>query len=65
MDKELEDKLNLIIENQQCIYALLRKILSRIEESDDKAFTKNYLADVAGTVTAELGLADLVRGIKK
>lgn len=33
--------------------------------SGGKEFLRNYLADIAGTITAELGLVDILNTLKK
>lgn len=66
----MEDKLDLIIKNQEIlnknqltIYNLLVHIEKKLP-SDGKEFVINYVADIAGTVTAELGLVDILQAVK-
>lgn len=66
----MEDKLDLIIKNQEvlnknqlAIYDLLVHIEKKLP-SDSKEFVINYAADIAGTVTAELGLVDILQTVK-
>lgn len=68
----MEDKLDKILKNQEIInrnqvtiYRELLLVESRLFKSERKEFLRNYLADVAGTITAELGLVDLLNAIKK
>lgn len=68
----MEDKLDLILKNQEIInrnqVTIFRELLdveSRLFKSDSKEFLKDYLANIAGTVTAELGLVDLLNAMKK
>lgn len=66
------NKLDLILKNQEIlnrnqitIYRELLLVESRLFKSESKEFLRNYLADIAGTVTAELGLVDILNSIKK
>lgn len=68
----MEDKLDKILKNQEIInrnqvtiYRELLLVESRLFKSESKEFLRNYLADTAGTITAELGLVDLLNAIKK
>lgn len=68
--KGIEEKLDKILKNQEilnknqlAIYGLLLKIENKMP-SGGKEFLRNYLADIAGTVTAELGLVDILNTIK-
>lgn len=68
---EIQEKLDKIIKNQEilnknqvAIYDLLLRIESKMP-SGEKEFLRNYLADIAGTITAELGLVDILNEIKK
>lgn len=67
----MEEKLDLILRNQEilnknqlAIFAELLEI-EKMLPSGGKEFLRNYLADIAGTVTAELGLIDLLKVFKK
>ena len=67
----MEDKLDKVLKNQEilnknqlAIYGVLMKIEEKLP-SGGKEFLRNYLADIAGTITAELGLVDLLNAIKK
>lgn len=66
------NKLDLILKNQEVlnrnqitIYQELLLVESRLFKSEAKEFLRNYLADIAGTITAELGLVDILSTIKK
>lgn len=66
----MEEKLDKIIRNQEilnknqiAIYNTLQDLISKFP-SDGKEFMINYIADIAGTVTAELGLVDILNTIK-
>lgn len=61
----MEQKLDQILKNQQSIYDKLIEILNLIKKTNSTAFAQDYLANIAGTVTAELGLNDILRNIKK
>lgn len=68
--KGIEEKLDKILKNQEilnknqlAIYGLFLKIENKMP-SGGKEFLRNYLADIAGTVTAELGLVDILNTIK-
>ena len=68
----MEDKLDKILKNQEIInrnqvtiYRELLLVESRLFKSESKEFLRNYLTDIAGTITAELGLVDLLNAIKK
>ena len=68
----MEDKLDKILKNQEMInrnqvtiYRELLLVGSRLFKSESKEFLGNYLADIAGTITAELGPVDLLNAIKK
>ena len=68
----MEDKLDKILKNQEIInrnqvtiYRELLLVESRLFKSESKEFLRNYLADIACTITAELGLVDLLNAIKK
>lgn len=68
--ESMEDKLDLITKNQEilnknqlAIYNLLVHIEKKLP-SDGKEFVINYIADIAGTVTAELGLVDILQVVK-
>lgn len=61
----IDDKLDKILANQQDIYNMLTDIVKLIKDVDSKAFLHDYLANIAGVVTAEVGLNDLIRGFKK
>lgn len=67
----MEEKLDLILKNQEILnknqVTLYRELLlveSRLFKSEGKEFLRNYLADIAGTITAELGLVDILDTIK-
>lgn len=60
----MEEKLDQILKNQQIIYDKLIEILNLINKTNNSAFAQDYLANIAGTVTAEIGLADIVRSFK-
>jgi hypothetical protein len=67
----MEDKLDKILKNQEilnknqlAIYGVLMKIEEKLP-SGGKEFLRNYLADIAGTITAELGLVDILNTLKK
>lgn len=69
--EEIENKLDLVLRNQEVlnknqliIYSQLLEIEGKFS-SDSKEFIRNYIADIAGTVTAELGLIDILNSIKK
>lgn len=68
--ESMEDKLDLIIKNQEILnknQLAIYNLLVHIEEklpSDGKEFVLNYVADIAGTVTAELGLVDILQTVK-
>lgn len=64
----MEDKLDKILKNQEilnknqlAIYGVLMKIEEKLP-SGGKEFLRNYLA---GTITAELGLVDILNTLKK
>lgn len=66
----MEDKLDLIVKNQEilnknqiAIYDLLLYIENKLP-SDGKEFMINYVADIAGTITSELGLVDILQAVK-
>ena len=68
----MEDKLDKILKNQEIInrnqvtiYRELLLVGSRLFKSESKEFLGNCLADMAGTITAELGPVDLLNAIKK
>lgn len=68
----MEDKLDKILKNQEIInrnqvtiYRELLLVESRLFKSESKEFLRNYLADIAGIITAELRLVDLLNAIKK
>lgn len=68
---EIQEKLDKIIKNQEilnknqvAIYDLLLRMESKMP-SGGKEFLRNYLADIAGTITAELGLVDILNELKK
>lgn len=68
----MEDKLDKILKNQEIInrnqvtiYRELLLVGSRLFKSESKEFLGNCLADIAGTITAELGPVDLLNAIKK
>lgn len=68
----MEDKLDKILENQEVlnknlisIYKEIIDIQLMLIDSSKKEFWKNYLADVAGTVTSLLVLEDLFKDFKK
>lgn len=61
----MDEKLDKILENQQAIYNKLSEIFELLQKIDKHAWISNYTADIAGTVTAELGLTDMLRSIKK
>lgn len=68
----MEDKLDRILKNQEILnrnqLTIFREILaveSRLFKSESKEFLRNYLADIAGTITAELGLIDILNTMKK
>lgn len=63
LDKILEN-LDILSRNQLLIYKRLVDIDNQIQSDSKKEFLRNYLADIAGTITAELGLIDLVNDIK-
>ena len=70
--ESMEDKLDKILKNQEIInrnqvtiYRELLLVESRLFKSESKEFLRNCLADIAGTITAELGLVDLLNAIKK
>lgn len=58
-----------ILKNQEILNKnQLDGVLMKIEEklpSGGKEFLRNYLADIAGTITAELGLVDILNTLKK
>lgn len=67
----IEEKLDRVLSNQEIlsrnqleIYRKLVEIDSQIYKDSKKEFLRNYLADVAGTITAELGLVDLINSLK-
>ena len=67
----MEDKLDKVLKNQEilnknqlAIYGVLMKIEEKLP-SGEKEFLRNYLADIAGTITAELGLVDILNTLKK
>lgn len=67
----MEDKLDKVLKNQEilnknqlAIYGVLMKIEKKLP-SGGKEFLRNYLADIAGTITAELGLVDILNTLKK
>ena len=67
----MEDKLDKVLKNQEilnknklAIYGVLIKIGEKLP-SGGKEFLRNYLADIAGTITAELGLVDILNTLKK
>lgn len=67
----MEDKLDKVLKNQEilnknqlAIYGVLMKIEEKLP-SGGKEFLRNYLADIAGTITAELGLVDILNTLKK
>lgn len=66
----IEEKLDRILKNQEilnknqlAIYGLLLKMENKMPSSS-KEFLRNYLADIAGTVTTELGLVDILNTLK-
>ncbi len=68
--ESIEEKLDKILKNQEilnknqlAIYGLLLRMESKMP-SGGKEFLRNYLADIAGTVTAELGLVDILNMVK-
>ena len=64
----MEDKLDLILRNQEIInrnqLIIYREILAS-RRSTGSEFLVNYLADLAGTATSILGLDDVLKDIKK
>ena len=67
----MEDKLDKILKNQEvlnknqlAIYGILLKIEEKLP-SGGKESLRNYLADIAGTITAELGLVDILNTLRK
>lgn len=68
--ESIEEKLDKVLKNQEilnknqiAIYSLILRIEEKMP-SGSKEFLRNYLADIAGTVTAELGLVDILNIIK-
>lgn len=69
--ENIEEKLDKVLKNQEilnknqlAVYGLLLKIESKMPLGG-KEFLRNCLADIAGTVTAELGLVDILNAIKE
>lgn len=64
----MEDKLDLILKNQEIInrnqLIIYREIIAS-RRSAGSEFALNYLADLAGTATSILGLDDILKDIKK
>lgn len=68
MEETLESinkQLSIVLDNQQLIFDKLVKLIEITTSIKNTAFLENYLADVAGTITAEAGLVDIIKGIKK
>lgn len=63
--ESINKQLEIILDNQQLMFDKLVQIVKIVTSIKNTAFMENYLADIAGTVTAEAGLIDAVRGIKK
>lgn len=68
--ESIEEKLDKVLKNQEilnrnqiAIYNLLQSLRKKVP-SDGKEFMINYIADIAGTITAELGLVDILNAIK-
>lgn len=68
--ESIEEKLDKVLKNQEilnrnqiAIYNLLQNLRKKVP-SDGKEFMINYIADIAGTITAELGLVDILNAIK-
>lgn len=68
--ESIEEKLDKVLKNQEilnrnqiAIYNLLQSLKRKVP-SDGKEFMINYIADIAGTITAELGLVDILNAIK-
>lgn len=66
--ESMEDKLDLILRNQEILnrnqLIIYREILAS-RRSTGSEFLLNYLADLAGTATSILGLDDILKDIKK
>lgn len=67
----MEDKSDKVLRNQEilnknqlAIYGVLMKIEEKLP-SGGKEFLGNYLADIAGTITAGLGLVDISDTLRK
>ena len=68
MEKKLEEVLKnqeILNRNQIIIFKEILNIESLLIKSDKREFLMNYLADLAGLATGELGLVDLFDTIKK
>lgn len=67
----IDEKLDKILTNQEIlsrnqfeVYRAIMEVDYKIHKDSKKEFLRNYLADIAGTVTAELGLVDILNSIK-
>jgi len=68
----MEDKLDLIIKNQEIlnrnqvtIFKELLKVESRLFRSRSSEFLSNFLADIAGTIVSLTFLEDIFKDLKE